>query len=218
MNCATVSKEEINLLKKLVGTIEDLLAENPTLNRKMGLRKKFLGVLGETLGLIRIYKEFGQSVKYCWYGGKKKDHDLVLIKNNKKVKVQIKASAGEDYAFSITVKGFANSNKVIEELREGKSKDAFAIIENDIDRKSADYWVLVHISNEKKDIHYVLGKEDLKKVVKYDFERYLKDTKKHRQQTRFGIDKNNSIRFILKGQNLSTILKDYLEKTDRIKI
>ena len=204
-----LSVSDIERLKKIVDLIQAQVNANVDLDNKLELGKKFKAPLGESLALIEIFKHFKDSIEYDWYGGQKKDFDIILSKGETEVKIQIKTSLLDDYNFQISTHGY--DNKLIEQLKNRNFSGLFKKIETDIDDKDVHFWIFVHIQEKTK--FYITNNEQLKKVLKIDFQNYV-DNANHRPNTRYGIDKNNSGRYIIKKSSGS--LEEYEDKWNLI--
>jgi predicted AAA+ superfamily ATPase len=116
-----LSRNDISDLNKLINSIKSRIDEiekkNPKLEKGLKLKKKFIGVLGEAIGLVKLFKKYGSSYKYYWHGGRKKDFDVVLTKGNEEIKIQIKSSADEKFRFRTIRVDVDNPNKVIQEIK-----------------------------------------------------------------------------------------------------
>jgi hypothetical protein len=190
-----ISNDDIEKLKFLVKTISNQINENPDLDSKLELRKKFIGPLGEAIGLIGIYENVKESFKYKWYGRRKKGFDIILLRDGKEIKIQVKASAEKNYSFSVKTGGL--DRKLTEDIKAKKYNIIFQKIDEAIENENADIWLFIHIK-DKENIFYLVEKNILKEIVKEDYKKYL--NRKHREDTHFGIAESNSIRFIIKQE------------------
>jgi len=165
-----LTDEDIHNLINLVELIQSKIGENSSLERKLNLRKKFIGDLGEAIGLIKLYEKYGNSYTYNW-DEKKKGFDLKLIKNNESMTFQIKTSSKKDYYFSIlTLKDIRDDT--VDDIKNHKFEAINERIVEGIEDKRADYWLLIHL-NENERTFYLLDKESVKTLIKSDYSRHI---------------------------------------------
>ena len=205
----SLERTEIQQLKGLVETIFNEIKRHHDLNRKLEIRKHLLGPLGEALGIIYLFQEHGSSAKYKWFGGRKKDYDILIEKGDGTLnKIQIKASAAQDYSFEITVKGFRNISEIHKDLSRNDFKKAFAVIEKSVNEKEIDRWLFIHIREDCIDF-FLIDKSALYRAIKHDYRRYVEHINqgKNKERNNYAIidSENPFVRFILKDENVGDI-------------
>ena len=95
MNEGTIlNSADIEGLRRFAQSLEHGLAEvgqNKRLEDTLKLRRKFRGVLGELITLLKLYEQCGPSCRYIWYGGGKPAVDLIIESGEDCVNVQVKS-------------------------------------------------------------------------------------------------------------------------------
>ena len=194
-------KTDVRELQALIESINGIVDKNPCLEKKLGLKRKFLGVLGEAIGLVGIYEKFGEGYGYCWHGGMKKDFDLELTGRDGPIYFQIKTSADENYAFRAPRVTVENAEEVVQKLKSGRideRESALAEINELVDRRIDDvakndgrwYWLFVHIKKDAYDF-YMVDKEKLKEIVKQHYRDYVSRDKE--PDSNYGISRTNNV-------------------------
>ena len=209
-----IQKEDITGLRDFITTIEAKIEEHG-LDQIFNVRKKFVGPLGEAKTLIKLYEELGDEYEYLWYGARRRDHDLVIRRESTEKQVQIKTSSMENWAFSITVKGFDEAGVIRTQLRKGDFTLTNQIIEKDIKRRKVDFWVFLH---EPYDTYYVFDNEGIIQSIEYDYHRYVNkiNIKGKAAKSKYAIV-NNYVRSIQKKQYLAGRWEDFKENWNIIR-
>jgi hypothetical protein len=205
-----IKKDEISWLESLAKLVNAKLSEKPELDNKLSLKKKFKGSLGEVIGLIELYRHLGDSCTYEWFGGRKKDFDLIVRNNQAEIKIQIKASFEDEYSFQIPTKGYRPED--IEEIKNKNFTNFLKTLNKNIDKKNVDFWLFIHVKSGGNTF-YILDKKSLNRILEEDYRRYLNKPKN--KITGYGI-KDGIARFFLKEKNVSDLLEQYEGKWDLI--
>ena len=177
-----ISIDEMASLRKIVESIQELIDRYPELQEKLNLKRKFNSVLGEAVGLTKLFEIYKDSAKYKWHGKMQKDYDVIIKKDGKFEKVQIKTSAEESYVFRVAKVKIGNMGDT-ETIRRAviNEKPVFAKIfekiDKTIDSTNADKWLLVNVKEKATDFYFI-GKEALKKIIKEHYRRAV-ETRNH---------------------------------------
>jgi len=79
MNEGTIlNSADIEDLQRFARSLEHALSEvgqNERLEDTFKLRRKFRGVVGELITLLKLYEQCGPSCRYIWYGGGKPEEE-----------------------------------------------------------------------------------------------------------------------------------------------
>jgi len=102
MNEGTIlNSADIEDLQRFARSLEHALSEvgqNERLEDTFKLRRKFRGVVGELITLLKIYEQCGPSCRYIWYGDGKPAVDLTIESAEGRVNVQVKSKrSGGDW-------------------------------------------------------------------------------------------------------------------------
>jgi hypothetical protein len=184
-----LSQTEIKELKKIINSIRELLGKNPELEEKLNLKSKFLGDLGEAIGITKISRVFGMY-KLTWFGGRTKGFDVELAKKGEDpIRIQIKASSGKRWVFRVVSKiRVSNRAKVIEQVNQKEFMGIFDAIDRKIESMNVDYWLLVHI-RENSNTFYWFNKLIMKDIIKRHY-KHAVCTRKHGKTYNCYINKN----------------------------
>jgi hypothetical protein len=185
-----LKSKDIEELKGIISSIKQILNEHPELDNKLKLSDKFLGPLGEATGLARIMQ--GKNAQCSWHGKFKKDYDVSVTENGKKVKYQIKSSSDQDhFLFRVLEVQFDRSElpKVIEKLRNKNPEPVLEGIEKAVQKSQADFWLLVYLKKAGTEF-FKLDKEAMKSVAKQHYSNYYHHTP-HRKNTNYAVNQTS---------------------------
>lgn len=204
INGKILTSEDVKKLQELINFVFNYIKDNPELDENFRLNRRFSGLFGESLAIIKLFEVFGTEVKYDWCGGLKKGFDIRLIRDNKEAKIQIKTSTDSKFGFWICSAYFTNRFEIINSIITGDFSGMFNEIEKNVNKIDADFWLLVHNKNGDNDF-YIADKRGMIGALKDDYEVYA--GKKKNKNTGYGINDKGHIRFKL-DEHYGKILKN----------
>ena len=215
MHMEKLSTDEMLSLEKIVKSIQESVNKLPELQRKLNLKDKLGGVIGEAIGLTKLFEIYRDTAKYKWHGKMQEGFDVIVTKNGKSEKIQIKASAEKEYMFrvaKVSMGGKENAEKVKQEVLNKKPVfvGIFERIDKAIDRTKADKWLLVHVKEKANDFYFI-EKEGLKEIIKKHYQNAVetRDHTKSKKQFNAYIDKTYVYHPILTQKRDSYLLEKY---------
>lgn len=215
-----LTETDLEQLWDLTNKVDKWLKKNSNLAENLEIKKKTLGFLGEAYAYIEVYKTFKDEIK--WPGMNKAGHDIELKGN----KIQVKTSSQNKFS----VINIENAEKYIPSIKnEYLSGEGFTIpksfkeeIDHQVNDIDADYWILVGWSKSEQELSFfILNKKDMKKMIKKDYERYIKERKhKHKSLNgyRFGVSKSSVLRIMIEYRLFKKDFERFRNRWDKIKI
>jgi hypothetical protein len=73
-----LSSNEIDELKTMLQEVRNALEGHKGLEEKLKLKNKLNGVIGEAIGLAKLFEAFGNDALYQWHGKFKRDYDIII--------------------------------------------------------------------------------------------------------------------------------------------
>lgn len=198
-----ITKDEIEALKELINLFNRWLSKNDSVAKRLKLRSKFAGDLGEATAINELYGHGYRIME--WRGKNKKGADIIITtKKSKRRQVQIKTTTTGNNA-QVFVSKIKRGKKLRNKGKLNKSEKESILnsIKDNITKNEADYWVIV---NAKRDPEYfILDKKHFAELLTKAQEGYMK--KKHTKRYHFGITKNGDIRHIIELKSLKRYQK-----------
>lgn len=199
------STDEIDSLKAIIGRLDRFASGNRSLTKKLGLKNKFTETVGEGMGLIYCYERFGNAVSYFWPGRRRTGYDLVLRRTDgREARIQVKTTTDRVYSFKLF--NMKVSREARDQMKARSTKVLFQLIDEAVEDKKAEFWMLIHAPELGNKTFYILDKDSLKAAIKRDFRIYF--NKPHTRRYHFGVGKTGSIWFMLNKGTVDSV-RDY---------
>jgi hypothetical protein len=212
-NVENLNVVDIRKLRDLLRDFDSFAAENEVLVHRLGLRNKFVETIGEGLGLILCFEEFGDRVTYEWPGRRGKGYDIALNRSSgKSAKIQIKTNTDRVYTFKLPT--VEVDRKVRDELKQGNAESILKLSDAKVDQTNTDFYLLVH-KNADVQTCYILDKARMKKAIREDYMTYFnrKDARRQRNlqfgKYHFGVSVKSHAWWPMLNKNTVDSLKDY---------
>jgi hypothetical protein len=196
---------EIDKLKGMIEKLDRFASENRGLTKKLGLKNKFTETVGEGMGLILCFERFGPLLSYSWPGRRRTGYDIALRRvDGREARIQVKTNTDRAYSFKLFNMEVGRETR--NQMKAGSTEAMFRSIDNAVQEKKADFWMLIHAPESGSKTFYILDKDRIKAAIKRDFQIYY--DKPHTRRYHFGVGRTGSIWFMLNKGTVDS-LRDY---------